>query len=382
MKVGYRRTVIVTLGVCFFVVMPIAAMDRIQQVEQQLLCRMENTIKFINNLLAYLSYYYVDVHKKDSLSWTPLHYAAYWDRIRGIVLLLQRKANIEAIDERGMTPLHWAAYENNIRAINILLNKGANIHSRTNGGSTPLHIAAERNAIKSIAQLLERGADIESKTTLGQMQETPLDTAVRYEHVAATMLLLERGATNRDRTDGSTLSHKAVNIGSTGLMELLLSTNASAALESKDVDGRTFLYYALEKLNSQDADIRYKVQQILDIVVKNKRYYINTSVRPTTLLGLTALYLLKKSRERNNLCMYDYVYTAQQIATQLHDERANLFLQALKNAGTPEVQKQKARAYLKYYIERNPEREEEANMLRERIQQQEHKKPSLIDAVS
>ena len=79
--------------------------------------------------------------------------------------------------------------------------------------------------------------------------------------------------------------------------------------------------------------------------------------------------------------MYDYVYTAQQIATQLHDERANLFLQALKNTLTPEIERQEARAYLKYYVERNPEREEEAHVLRQRIRQREHKKPSLIDAI-
>ena len=78
--------------------------------------------------------------------------------------------------------------------------------------------------------------------------------------------------------------------------------------------------------------------------------------------------------------MYDYIYTAQQIATKLHDKRAQEFLQALKNASATEIQEQEARAYLKYYIERNPEREEEAHVLRERIRHQEHKKPSLTDA--
>ena len=304
--IGRKRTVII-LGLYFSVVIPIAAMDRVIDVLEQVDSKwgITNVLENIGNIITYPSYYLVNVNNKDECGNTQLHWAIISGNVKAAALLLKRGANIESKNCLGWTPLYQAVLGDNIDIIALLLAKGANINSVDNCEYTPLHTAVlYNNSLKLLGILVDKGAHLESRNIC---RETPLDMALRNQHVEAVKLLLERGATSRESIHGGTISHRAAHYGNVELVALLLDANASAALESRDNSGYSFLYDALENLNSQDADTQRKAQQIVDIVVKNKRYYISTSVRPTTLVGLTALYLLKKSRERNNVCMIMYI---------------------------------------------------------------------------
>ena len=206
--------------------------------------------------------------------------------------------------------------ENDIQHIKYLLDTGIiSVHSRSGRGNTPLHYAAEQGKMKAIALLLDRGANIESKDDIGV---TPLHVAAFNGNAEAIILLLDRGAN----------------------------------IESKYNSEETPISMALNKLNSENITKKEQGQRIIDLIIRSKLYYINMSKMPSTLLGTVIMHLLKKSKERNNQHRYDYISTAQQVAIQLHGERARELLNTLRTASTLEEQKQAAKRYLKQYIER------------------------------
>ena len=86
--------------------------------------------------------------------------------------LLDRGANLEAIDSTGYTPLHIAIATRHMNMAMALIDRGADMNSKTNTGHTPLHIACVRNNIELAMALVDRGADINAMNYFGR---PPLD---------------------------------------------------------------------------------------------------------------------------------------------------------------------------------------------------------------
>ncbi len=89
---------------------------------------------------------------------TPLHVAVLWERAESILALLEREANIEAVNNYGKRPLHIAAIYGRVEAIRALLEGGANIEAVNDDGETPLHVAARDGMAEAIRALLGQGA--------------------------------------------------------------------------------------------------------------------------------------------------------------------------------------------------------------------------------
>lgn len=76
---------------------------------------------------------------------TPLHYAAKYGHAEVVELLIQHRAQVNALDGVGCTPLHYAALNGHKDVVRILLERGnALINFKTYGGWTPLHLAVQR----------------------------------------------------------------------------------------------------------------------------------------------------------------------------------------------------------------------------------------------
>jgi ankyrin repeat protein len=172
-----------------------------------------------------------DVKAKDSVGFTPLHFAAAFDRIEVAQTLITKGADINAqselsfdmwtpfwsfksvmsldFDRRGTTPLFFARSPEMVK---LLIAKGANVNVKNKNGSTPLHITKS----KAIAQiLLAAGTKINIK---------------------------EENARNGKRT---TLLHNAATIGFKELAQQLIKDGANVVI--RDSRKRTPLHYAATK---------------------------------------------------------------------------------------------------------------------------------------
>ncbi len=80
-----------------------------------------------------------DVNARDEDGWTPLHRAAMYSKIPGVVTaLVKAGADVNARDENGWTPLHHAPWLNTTPAIvTALVKAGADPAARDKRGKTP-----------------------------------------------------------------------------------------------------------------------------------------------------------------------------------------------------------------------------------------------------
>ena len=172
-----------------------------------------------------------DIKAKDSLGFTPLHFAAGYDRTEVAQTLIAKGADINAqselsfdmwtpfwsfksvmsldFDRGGTTPLFFARSPEMAK---FLIAKGANVNVKNKNGSTPLHITKS----KEIAQiLLAAGTKINIK---------------------------EENARSGKRT---TLLHNAATIGFKELAQQLIKDGANVVV--RDGRKRTPLHYAATK---------------------------------------------------------------------------------------------------------------------------------------
>jgi ankyrin repeat protein len=107
---------------------------------------------------------------------TPLHLAAYFDRLEVARLLLERGAdrNAVALNEMRVTPLHSAVSARHRDMVGLLLAHGASPNAVQHGGWTPLHAAAGAGDEAVVDMLLLRGADPTRKSDDGR---TAIDMA-------------------------------------------------------------------------------------------------------------------------------------------------------------------------------------------------------------
>ena len=124
--------------------------------------------------------------------------AALWDSAKSGDVTAVRQAitagaDVNALDTRrsrnGRRPLNWAAFYNHVEVIEVLLEYGADINATNLTGFTPVHHAAENNSSRSASILVEAGADADIPNRRGKK---PLDTAREKGHEELVRLLENR----------------------------------------------------------------------------------------------------------------------------------------------------------------------------------------------
>ena len=104
--------------------------------------------------------------------------------------LIERGANIEAIDFSGKTPLIIAVENNNFAIVRELLERGANKEVSDLFGKTPLIIAVENNMYTIFRELLDKGANKEALDN----RKPPLIISIENNNLSIVRKLLEKGA--------------------------------------------------------------------------------------------------------------------------------------------------------------------------------------------
>jgi ankyrin repeat protein len=132
-----------------------------------------------------------DVNAKDALGRTPLHLAAFHGQTEIIDLLIAHGADVNARDLAAMSPLHAAVIAGKQgAAVQMLLDRNADLHAIDEKGQTALHLAAATGQPKLTTFLIERGADVHRTDFDGQI---PVYYA-RKNHHPQTTAVLERAA--------------------------------------------------------------------------------------------------------------------------------------------------------------------------------------------
>jgi ankyrin repeat protein len=190
----------------------------------------------------------VNVH--DNRRSTPLHFAASEGHLEVARMLLERKANVNALDDDGSTPLHqasqylWSEDPDIAQLVRLLLDDGADIHALDNSGNTPLHFAASEGHLEVARMLLELKADVNA---LNKEGSTPLHQAFETwrENPDIMRLLLDHGAdANVHDKSGNTLLHFAASEGDLELARILLE-RIPEVVDSQNDDVSTAFLLAL-----------------------------------------------------------------------------------------------------------------------------------------
>jgi ankyrin repeat protein len=109
---------------------------------------------------------HADIDIRDKLGQTPLHRAASND-LEITRLLLEARANVNAMREDGFRPLHMAAHAECLEIATLLIEKGADADALDLGGEAALHLAAVNGDINILKLLVHHGANTELLTPDG-----------------------------------------------------------------------------------------------------------------------------------------------------------------------------------------------------------------------
>ena len=135
----------------------------------------------------------------DGVRSTPLHTACRYGHFKIVRALVDRGADVHALNENRWTPLHIACWAGNWKVASFLIDKGANIHAQDGHLSTPLHAACKNgnsetsinSTLDTVMYLLNRGAKINN---VNFSKLTPLHVACIYGNLEVAMVLIDNGA--------------------------------------------------------------------------------------------------------------------------------------------------------------------------------------------
>jgi ankyrin repeat protein len=148
----------------------------------------------IMNIANYLIDQGADVHKKNSVGYTPLHITCIIGNWCLFQLLIEKGANINALGEYNRTPLHLASYNGHLAMVSFFLKRKAKVNEKTSKEDdcvlTPLHNAALKGHFDIVKSLLSHGAEINAQDI---NFNTPLAYALANGHVEVANLLKANG---------------------------------------------------------------------------------------------------------------------------------------------------------------------------------------------
>lgn len=162
------------------------------------------------------------VNAQDDIGNTALHYAANEGKLEVAKELINKGANVNAKGSgNDWTPLHSAVYGAHKDLVKLLLDKKADPNAVTTTQWTAMHSAASEGQVPIISLLLDAGANINAANFSGK---TPIYLAAAGEHTSAVKFLLEKGADPMLETpEGGTASDAAMGAGAMDLAKFITS---------------------------------------------------------------------------------------------------------------------------------------------------------------
>lgn len=191
-----------------------------------------------------------NINVRNKSGWTPLHVAIEKGFYEIAKMLIEKGADVNAINNRGRAPIH---YTENLKVLKMLIEKGANINEKDKeSGWTPLHFAVTRQNMEEIVEyLITNGADVNAKSFDGS-------TALHLR-LYAKRLIAAGADVNAKDNHGNTPLHYAYIHHIKDAAEPLI--NAGADVNAKNKDNSTPLHLAC---NSYSNDAYRLVQKSIE----------------------------------------------------------------------------------------------------------------------
>jgi ankyrin repeat protein len=120
--------------------------------------------------------------------WSPLHDAADMGERDRIRVLLEGKADVNAVNTNNATPLHRAALRGNVTCVRLLLEGKADVNAVNTNNATPLHCALF-GCFECVSLLLEGKADVNATNERGEIMLFDLLLARRVVYEPPPYLL-------------------------------------------------------------------------------------------------------------------------------------------------------------------------------------------------
>jgi beta-lactamase regulating signal transducer with metallopeptidase domain len=141
-----------------------------------------------------------DVNARSSRGLTALVIAARAEDMQILTLLLNHGADVNALAGAEGNALIAAARRGHVYALAALVGRGAHVNALVPEYGTPLAASVRTGQLGSVRYLVEHGADVNLPSPLPArwdrwgVMRTPLDVAIRGDHVATAAYLRSMGA--------------------------------------------------------------------------------------------------------------------------------------------------------------------------------------------
>lgn len=169
-------------------------------------------------------------------------------------ILLDAKAEVDALTHAGCTPLAYAAHEGNKKICELLIAHNASVNSKNADGATPLTHAAAKGKTKVCELLLAHNADPAAFNVVNSNNQTPLMVAalggnlrLQDDNIRLCTFFINSGANvNAQNNVGHTALFLAVDQKNIKTIQSLL--DAGAKIDLKTTKGTTPLMYVSMKM--------------------------------------------------------------------------------------------------------------------------------------